>query len=281
MASTTFEVYAETAPAPRMRAIAKIALARGVSQTSAAAKLGLHSSNVRRHFESKAVRSSTVDAYIELLARNELDRNLMREYLDILDGRFDVQSAREAVINDLRARELNLREGALSDLLAAIEAIADTTLLPALQAYLQTNREWRLSLVASPFMLSFVGRKLGLAFEVFAGAINEHVDVEAFLSPERTPAEDCLWLLWAHTHIPDSPFTDDDREAIIDLAAGRLLRRGIDAVPMLRYVDRLREHTARKVALTEASIAQSKASSTKGGRLSERQTTAAKGTQER
>ena len=148
----------------------------------------------------------------------------------------------------------NLREGALSDLLAAIEAIDDTTLLPALQAYLRTNREERLSLVATsptvtPLMLSFVGRRLGLAFAVFADAIHEHVDVEAFLSPERTPAEDCLWLLWAHMQMPDSPFTDDDREAIIDTAVGRLLRRGIDAAPTLRYVDRLREHTARHEAL--------------------------------
>jgi AcrR family transcriptional regulator len=237
-----------------MQAIARIALSRGVSQTLAAAKLGLHSTNVRRHFESKAVRQSTVEDYVRILARNDVERNLIREYLAIVDGRFDVPAAREAVINDLRARELNLRDGALSDLLAAIEAIDDTTLLPALQAYLRTRRELSLSLIfpsplVSPLMLSPVGLKLDLAFAVFAKAIRGHVDIEAFLAPERTPAEDCLWLLWAHMQMPDSPFTDDDREVIIATAAGRLLWRGIDSAPMLRYVDRLRKHTARQEAL--------------------------------
>jgi AcrR family transcriptional regulator len=249
-----FESYIENARTPRMQAIARIALSRGVSQTLAAAKLGLHSTNVRRHFESKAVRQSTVEDYVRILARNDVERNLIREYLAIVDGRFDVPAAREAVINDLRARELNLRDGALSDLLAAIEAIDDTTLLPALQAYLRTRRELSLSLIfpsplVSPLMLSPVGLKLDLAFAVFAKAIRGHVDIEAFLAPERTPAEDCLWLLWAHMQMPDSPFTDDDREVIIATAAGRLLWRGIDSAPMLRYVDRLRKHTARQEAL--------------------------------
>ena len=240
--------YTETASTPVMRAIARIALSRGHSQTSLAKILIVHSSNVRRHFEGKT-RQGTVDLYVSKLGRNDVERNLIWEYLDIIDGRFDVQIAREAVANDLRSRELGLREDALSELLAAIEAIDDATLLPALQAYLRTGREERLSLISSPFMLSLVGRRLGLALAAFADAIHEYVNVEAFLAPDRTPAEDCLWLLWAHIAALDSPFTDDDREAIIATAAGLLLRRGIDAAPMLRYVDRLRKHTARQQAL--------------------------------
>jgi hypothetical protein len=253
-----------------MQAIAQIALSQGESVSSLARRLGggRDASNIRRHFELKKRGQGVVELYVEKLGRNEPERNLMREYLDILDGRFDVQTAREALINDLRARELNLREGALSDLLATIDAMDDKTLLPALQAYLRARRELSLSLIfpssyVSPLMLSFVGRKLDFAFAVFADAIKEHVDVEAFLAPERTPAEDSLWLLWVHMRMPDSPFTDDDREAIIDTAAGRLLRRRIDPAPMLRYVNRLRQHTARQMALAEASSAQSKASQAK------------------
>lgn len=239
-----------------MQAIAQIALSQGESVSSLARRLGggRDASNIRRHFELKKRGQGVVELYVEKLGRNEAERNLMREYLDIVDGRFDVRAARETLINDLRARELNLREGTLSDLLAALEAIDDATLLPALQAYLRTRRELSLSLIfpsslVSPLMLSFVGRKLDLAFAVFADAINEHVNVEAFLAPERTPAEDCLWLLWAHMQTPDSPFTDEDREAIIATAAGRLLMRGIDPASMLTYVGRLRKHTARHAAL--------------------------------
>jgi hypothetical protein len=239
-----------------MQAIARIALSQGESVSSLARRLGggRDASNIRRHFELNKRGQGVVELYVERLGRNEVERNLIREYLDIVDGRVDARAAREALINDLRARELSLREGALSDLLAAIEAIDDKTLLPALQAYLRTRRELSLSLVfpssfVTPLMLSFVGRKLDLAFAVFAAAINEHVDVEAFLASERTPAEDCLWLLWVHMQMPDSPFTDDDREAIIATAAGRLLMGDIDPISMLRYVDRLRKHTARHAAV--------------------------------
>jgi hypothetical protein len=242
-----------------MQAIARIALSQGETVSSLARRLGggIDASNIRRHFELNKRGPGVIDLYVEKLGRNDAERYLIREYLDIVDGRFDVPSAREALINDLHAREFSLRDGGLSDLVATIEAIDDATLLPALQAYLRTRGELRLSLsfpasILSTLMVSFVGRKLGLAFAVFADAIREHLVVESFLSPERTPAENCLWLLWAHMQMPDSPFTDDDREAIIATAAGRLLSRGIDSGAMLRYVDRLREHTsARQQPLLE------------------------------
>lgn len=69
------------------------------------------------------------------------------------------------------------------------------------------------------------------------------------LATEHTPTEDFLWLLWSHMQRPDSPFTDHDREAIIDLAAGRLQRHGIEVAPMLRYADRQRACEAREAAL--------------------------------
>ncbi len=68
-------------------------------------------------------------------------------------------------------------------------------------------------------------------------------------------ADDILWQLWSHLHTPDSPFTDDDRKAIIDLASGRLQKHGIDAAPMLRHVDRWRALEAREDALRQPVIA--------------------------
>lgn len=248
MAANALEVYSKTAPALQMRAIARIALARRMTQTSLAADLELHASNVRRHFESKSPQENTIALYIRALGRNDAERELIRDYLHVLEGRFEISAGRKKVIDAFRLSEPSFREGMLSELIASIELIEDVELFPALQAYLRAEREMQLSLVPiSPLEYSLIGRRLGLPAKVFADALKHYVDLEKYVE-ERPAGVDCLWLLWAHMRTPDSPFDDDDRHAILATAAGRLLMQGIDPKPMLHYVDRLRAHDAKHEA---------------------------------
>jgi hypothetical protein len=257
-AASTLADYAGKAGDGRMQALARIALARGETVSSLARRLGggRDASNVRRHFElRKRDGRGVVGLYVDKLGRNDVERGLIREYLDVIDGKFDASLAREALYRELRAHELDLRDGALAHFLSALDALDDATLLPALAAYRRMGLETQLGLITptmNALALSYVGRKLGFALAAFADVIREHVNVEAYMAPDRTPAEDTLWLVWAHMQMPDSLFTDEDREVTIDLLAGRLLRRGVDPEPMLRYVARLRRHNVRTEAALRA-----------------------------
>lgn len=256
--------YTETASTAAMRAVARIALSRGQTQTSLAQMLAVHSSNVRRHFEGKA-RQGTVDLYINRLGRNEIDRKLMREYFDVVEGRFDVEAVRGSILDDLRAQEPAFREGALPKLISAIEKIDDSSLQPALQAYLGTKLEMSLFLTfpSTTLEASSVERELGLDLKVFADAIHSHVDVAAFLA-QHQPAEDRLWHLWVNLRlIPGTPFSDEDAEAIVSTAVGRLSMRGVDTRAMLRHLARQREHLARQEARVRPKAAQPNATTAK------------------
>jgi integrase len=218
--------------------------------------------NVRRHFESRE-RPDTVELYVDALARNELERSYMRFYFNVLDCRFDARAARAEIVARFRAREPVFREGALHELLSAVDALDEATLLPALQAFVRTSLEISLGIARLSRGLdeTLIESAFGRDIDAFADVIRERLNIDLYLE-NNEPSDATLWNLWVGLRLlPWSVFQDDDAETIIGAAVMRRAHRGVETSPMLHRLVRERAHLARQAAdlLSEATGVATKA----------------------
>jgi hypothetical protein len=184
--------YAENAPSPTMRALAKVAIWRGYRQESLAKALaqrpglsGIQAGNVGRHFQSRAPRQATLDDYAAVL-------DITDEQLYVIEHGV-LPPARERHWESEVLRALAIDKyiftpaviAAVEDALRADPAVRSR----ALAAYVRSEW-WRP--IAWDLSDPRVRSKLPLELYDFAQALLPRLDLRDFLRVPRPSADDAL-----------------------------------------------------------------------------------------
>lgn len=244
------DALVRTAKTPIMREIAAIALARGLTLGHLVRKLNerdgskLETSNVRENFRSKQPQLKTIESYLDILARDEAEKQFLSEALRILceDPR---KGELEIWENELREHLISTTaqfpDGAVAEALKIFDAIKPPNVRNALiitykRAFVHAQlnahalQDTLISKIPSPSS-SLLEEKVSIPLAAFIRAFKKHYDLEIQIVHDD-PKERLLWSLWVHLTLMDYQFRPSQADSIIATVIGVLRADGIETRTM-------------------------------------------------
>jgi hypothetical protein len=207
-----------------MREIAAIAQQSGHSQQTLATLMGYSPPAILKHFTIGKPRWETVKLYAERLRIPQDYLGLLCEPTEPL-SKADKQRWLRNIMAELKRSERErqrYKPGTVNAVAATLKKLDSTKLDPIIEAFVVASSRARQGLTSSE-----------TSFDALEEAFKPHYDLRARRWIVQ-PGEDLLFTLWLF--MSATILTPEELEKLIDYTSLLLKSRGIDTVPMYKYL---------------------------------------------